>query len=101
MKIGNKIRKKLADGSSIAIPCVFSADATEAGIGIVVVVDNRGGVVILGVVGCEDISSSYNNKDDVDLSNFRSTRKIKYELDEHKGKLYLKKKRLKLVTDEW
>lgn len=51
-------KRKLADGSSIAIPCVFSADATGADIGIVVVVDIGGGVVVLGVVGCEDISSS-------------------------------------------
>jgi hypothetical protein len=80
MEIEKKKKKKLADGSSIAIPCVFSADATGAGTDVVVVVvvvddDEEGdGVPVLGVVGSENISSSCNNKDDIFLSNYKSTR---------------------------
>lgn len=72
-------KKKLADGSSIAIPCVFSADTTGAGTDVVAVVDgvvvvlvvvviadDKGdGVLVLGVVGNENIPSSCNNKDDI------------------------------------
>ncbi len=77
MKIERKW-EKLADGSSIAIPCVFSADTAGPGIDVVIVVDSGGGEVVLGVVGIEAISSSCNNKDDIVLLNFRSIKKIKY-----------------------
>jgi hypothetical protein len=98
----DKNKDKLADGSSIAIPCVFSADATGADIGIVVVVDSRGGVVVLGVVGCEDISSSCMNKDDIDLSMFRSVNKVKdVNTHTHTHMQTLLQKSLKSVTDEW
>jgi hypothetical protein len=96
-KAKGKKEKKLADGSSIAIPCVFSADATGADIGIVVVVDNRGGEVVLGVVGCEDISSSYYKKENIDLSKFISINKVKYE---HTCKLDFKKKII-LIGHGW
>ncbi len=74
--MNGKKKRKLTDGSSIAIPCVFSADVTGAGIDVVVVVDDDDGdgVPVLGVVGGENISSSCNNKDDIFLSNYKSTR---------------------------
>ena len=59
-------RVRLTDGSSIAIPCVFSAETTGAGFGAVVDdVGGGGGEVVLGVVGRENISSSCNENDDM------------------------------------
>jgi hypothetical protein len=64
------------------IPCVFSADATggvpNVVVVVVVVVDDEGdGAPVLDVVGSENISSSCNNKDDIFLSNYKSTREKK------------------------
>ena len=45
---------------------------------VVVDIDDEGdGAPVLGVVGSENISSSCNNKDDIFLSNYKSTREEK------------------------
>jgi hypothetical protein len=78
-------KERLADGSSIVIPCVFSADATGAGadvvVVVVVVVDDEGdSAPVLDVVGSENISSSCNNKDDIFL--------VKLQIDKRRKKWF-------------